>query len=151
MGRLSTILSTLWSQAAGPGGSGSVLAANKTTITFDGEEIHGLKGFTYKVYLDRQDVRAISKHERIGVVYGREHVKGKILVHSNNEKLNGYMKNRASFQIMVMTMQDSYPQKLGQKKMTFDGCHIDDREFQLDAHGYGLTTYTFTADRVREE
>ena len=110
----------------------AVLAANKTTITFDGEAIHGLKGFTYKVYKDRQDVRGIGLNERIGVVYGRLHVKGKILVHSNSELLNKHMDNNTSLQIVMSIMQDSYPEGLGLKTITFDGVHVDDREFQLD-------------------
>ena len=35
-------------------------------------------------------------------------------------------------------------------KYIFDGVTIQDREFQIDSHGYALTTYTFTADRLRE-
>ncbi len=128
----------------------AVLAANKSELLFDGEKIHGLKGFTYKVYKDRQDVRGVGMNERLGVVYGRLHVKGKILVHSNSELLNKHMDNNTTFQIILSVMQDSYPEGLGLKQFTFDGCHVDDREFQLDSHGYALTTYTFTADRLRE-
>lgn len=114
---------------------------------------------------------------REGLVYGRLHVKGKILVHSNVEVLaqgyapvggtlveeaelvmdlacpllNRHMENNTSFQIILSVMQDSYPEGLGLKKFVFDGCHVDDREFQLDSHGYAVTAYTFTADRIREE
>jgi len=129
----------------------AILAANKTEVLFDGQPLPGLKGFTYKVYKDRQDVRGIGKNERLGVVYGRLHVKGQILIHSNSEFLNKKMESNESFQIVVQIEQTSYPEALGVKKLTFDGCHVDDREFTLDSHGYGLTTYTFTADRVREE
>jgi len=128
----------------------AVLAANKTEILLDGEKIHGLKGFTYKVYKDRQDVPGIGMNERIGVVYGRLRVEGKILVHSNSELLNKHMENNTSFQIIMSIMQDSYPEGLGVKQFTFDGCHVDYREFQLESHGYALTTYIFTADRIRE-
>jgi hypothetical protein len=129
----------------------AVLAANKTEILFDGEKIHGLKGFTYEVFKDRQDVPGIGMNERIGVVYGRLRVKGKILVHSNSELLNKHMENNTHFQIIMSIKQDSYPEGLGVKMFTFDGCHVDYREFQLDNHGYALTTYTFTADRIRED
>jgi hypothetical protein len=129
----------------------SVLAANKTEILFDGEKIHGIKGFTYEVYKDSQDVRGIGLNERIGVVFGRLYVKGKILVHYNSELLNRHLDNNTHFQIIMTTMQDSYPESLGVKKFTFDGCHVDYREFQLESNGYALTTYIFTADRVKEE
>ena len=129
----------------------AVMAANKTEILFDNEKIHGLKGFTYEVFTDQQDVPGIGANERIGVVYGRLRVTGKILVHSNSEALNKHMENNTHFQIIMVTTQDSYPEGLGVKRFTFDGCHIDYREFQLENHGYALTTYTFSADRIRED
>jgi hypothetical protein len=129
----------------------AVFAANKTEILFDGEKIHGLEGFTYEVDSERRDVPGIGTTERSGVVYGRLRVKGKILVHSNSELLNGHMENNTHFQIIMSIMQDSYPEGLGVKKFTFDGCHVDRREFQLGSHGYALTTYSFSADRIREE
>lgn len=128
----------------------AVLAANKTEILFDGEKIHGVKGFTYKVFKDQQDVPGIGMNERIGVVHGRLRIEGKIHVHSNSEALNKHLENGTHFQIIMTIMQDSYPEGLGTKQFTFDGCHIERREFQLDSHEYALTTYTFTADRVRE-
>ena len=128
----------------------AVLAANKTEILFDGEKIHGLKGFAYKVFMDQQDVPGIGMNERVGVVYGRLRVEGKILVNSNSELLNQHMENNTHFQIIMTITQDSYPEGLGVKQFTFDGCHLNYREFQLDNHEYGLTTYAFTADRIRE-
>ena len=89
-------------------------------------------------------------NERVGVVYGRLRVEGKILVNSNSELLNQHMENNTHFQIIMTITQDSYPEGLGVKQFTFDGCHLNYREFQLDNHEYGLTTYAFTADRIRE-
>lgn len=129
----------------------AILAANKTEILVDGDKIHGIKGFNYSYCTDQQDVPAIGNNERIGVVYGGSKVEGKILVHSNSEVLNTHMSNNTHFEIIMTIMQDSYPEGLGMKKFTFSGCHISYREFELDSHGYGLTTYTFTADRLREE
>jgi hypothetical protein len=128
-----------------------VLAANKTEVMFDGEKIGGLKGFAFKVFEDKQEVRGIGTEERLGVVYGRLHIKGQVLIHSNSEFLNRRMLEREPFQVVVRIDQSTYPEKSGTKSITFDGCHIDDREFTLDANGYALTTYTFTADRLREE
>lgn len=128
-----------------------ILSANKTEILFDGEKIPGLRGFAFKAYDDRQDVRGIGAQERIGVVYGRLQIKGQVIVNSNSELLNRHMNDRTAFQIVVQVDQSAYPEDMGAKKITFDGCHIDEREFTLDANGYALTTYTFTADRLREE
>ncbi len=198
--------------AGAPKAEAAVLAANKTEILFDGEEILGLKGFTYKVYKDRQDVRGLGVKERTGVTYvvgkvdedgevtwttyghsprqvaammkrnsspmgGSYHVEGTVTFISPRDVqdlmgdiqpippidfaddasdrtaplLTNHMDNNTSFQIDLSIMQDSYPEGLGIKQFTFDGCHVDDREFQIDSHGYALTTYTFTGDRIREE
>ena len=128
----------------------AVLAANKTEILFDGEKIHGLKAFTYRVSKDPQEVRALGLSERIGVAYGKLQVEGTILVHSNSELLNKHQENNTHFQIIMSVVQDTYPEGLGIKQFTFDGCHIRERGFELAANGYALTTYTFIADRVRE-
>jgi hypothetical protein len=191
----------------------AILAPEKTEILFDGEEIHGLKGFTYKVYKDRQDVRGIGMNERVGLTYAEaqpdeegdlalttygmplrrlaraiEHLRQRGRIHeqiqiegeitivclpeiqdevlltqslspadfaaeagcSASPLVCEHMENHTSFQISLSVMQESYPEGLGIKQFTFDGVHIDDREFQLDSHGYALTTYTFTADRLRE-
>lgn len=37
-----------------------------------------------------------------------------------------------------------------QYMFTFYGYNMGDKESQIDSHGYALTTYTFTADRIRE-
>lgn len=151
---------------------GAVLAANKTDILFDGEKIHGLKGFTYIVcgigmnertaegsliYNDDQTIEVqgigLGLNAGTGASNANMHVKGKILVYSNSELselLNKHLDAGMSFQVILSVMQDSYPEGLGLKQFTFDGCHVDDREFQLDSHGYALTTYTFTSDRLRE-
>jgi len=132
------IVPSLAAHAAAP-------AANKTEILFDGQQISGLKGFTYKVYKDRQDVRGIGMNERIGVLYGRLHVKGKILVHSNSELLNEHMDNNTSFQIM----QDSYPEGLGIKQFTFRECTIDAVEYLVNPAGLiDFTVYSFTCAGV---
>ena len=153
---------------------------NRTDILFDGEKVHGLVRFEFEIYgvrdngvedllitgwlkilpngntilklnpVKNRPVEDPMQEARLGVVYGRLHVKGKILVHSNSELLNKHMDNNTHFQIILSIMQDSYPEGLGLRQLTFDGCHCDDREFQIDSHGYALTTYTFTADRLRE-
>ena len=129
------------------GTDGAVLAANKTEIIFDGEKIHGLKGFTYKVYKDRQDVRGIGMNERIGVVYGRLHVKGKILVHGNSELLNKHMDNNTHVEIIITFQQEGYAAGEGIQRLSLEGCRIERRTTEAETD---IVTYTFTADRIRE-
>lgn len=129
-----------------------IVNANKVEILFDGQLIAGIKGFTFKVYKDKQEIPAIGSHETFGYSYGKLHVRGQILVHSNSKLLNEHMEADTTFQIVVSMPADSFqPGVEGVlKQMTFDEVHVDDREFSLDAHGYALTTYTWSAIRVRE-
>jgi len=102
------------------------IAANGITVNcFSGD----FPVFGYKVYRNRQDVRCAGMRKHIGAVYGRLHVKGKILagggsenilsalfvdvrgkilVHSNSELLDKHMDNNTSLQIR----QESYPEGL---------------------------------------
>ncbi len=128
----------------------AVFSANKTELLFDGEKIHGLSHFSYEVFKDTRDVSGIGIGERIGVARGGLKIQGLIGVNSNSELLNKHLDNNTHFQIIMSVQQDTYPEGLGVKQFTFDGCHIEKREFTLEAHGVGHTVYTFNADRVRE-
>jgi len=131
----------------------TILTANNTQIQIDGKKVPGLRSISYKTIRNRQDVPEIGINERIGVVFGRWKITGTIIVNSVSEILNGHMEKDSNFQI-VITMIVPPVTADGQettKKLTFDNCHLDDREFSLDAHGYAITTYTFTATRLREE
>ncbi len=130
-----------------------IVTANKVEILFDGKQIPGIKGFTFKVYKDKKEIPAIGSSETFGYSYGKLHIRGQILVHSNSKLLNDHMEQDNTFQIVVAMPLDSFQPGADSiiKKMTFDEVHVDDREFSLDAHGYAMTTYTWSAIRVREE
>lgn len=130
-----------------------IVTANKVEILFDGQPIPGIKGFTFKVYKDKREIPAIGMQETFGYSYGKLHIRGQILVHSNSKLLNDHMQKDTSFQIVLAMPLDSFQPGADSliKKMTFDETHVDDREFSLDAHGYAVTTYTWSAVRVREE
>jgi hypothetical protein len=131
----------------------TILTANNTTILIDGKKIPGLRSVSYKTIRNRQDVPEIGLNERIGVVFGRWKITGTVIVNSVSEGLNKHMEDDSPFQIVItMLVPPLTPDgQEATKKLTFDNCHLDDREFSLDAHGYALTTYTFTSTRIREE
>ncbi|MFH1724505.1 MAG: hypothetical protein ABII00_07775 [Elusimicrobiota bacterium] len=128
----------------------AVLAANKTEIMFDGEKIHGLKGFTYKVYKDRRDVRGDGKKEGTGLLQKRLHVIGEILVHSSSELLDKHMDNNTSLQIILQTiMQDSYPEGLSGPTFRFHECAIEGmRPLSRGDGARAFTVYSFRAAGV---
>mgnify|MGYP000153162771 CR=1 FL=1 len=129
-----------------------IVNANVVDIMFDGKPIPGLKGFTFKIYKDKREIPAIGSRETFGYSYGKLHIRGQILVHSNSTLLNEHMENDTTFQITInMPLDPFMPGSEGAvKNIAFDECHVEDREFSLDAHGYAVTTYTWSAVRIRE-
>lgn len=131
----------------------TILTANNTHVTIDGQPVPGLRSISYKTIRNRQDVPEIGVNKRIGVVFGRWKITGTIIVNSVSETLNKHMEADSNFQI-VITMDIPPVDPNGQKttkSLSFDQCHLDDREFSLDAHGYAITTYTFTSTELREK
>lgn len=128
----------------------TVLAATNSSVLVDGESIEGLQSITYETVKNQQDVAAIGTDERIDVSFGLKVVNGAMRVKSTSLKLNELMTSNAAFQIVANLKKDL---GMSQSKQTlaFDDCFIADRDFGLDASGVAVTTYTFTATRVREE
>lgn len=120
---------------------GGVSATYKTGILFGGEEVSELIGFTYKVYKDRQDV--------IGN-YGLLRVRGKILVHSNSELLNGYFDDDISFQIVLSKIQSLHLKEAGNQRFTLHSCQLDtiDNLVNNSTDEVDFHIYSFSCDVI---
>ncbi len=130
----------------------TILSANRSnvSITTEGEEpktIEGLQSITYKSLREREDVAGIGSDERIDVAFGLKIVKGSLKVKSTDSTLNNALSNGTAFQLIANLKSQSEKQGT----VTFDQCYLDDKEFQIDASGIGITTYFFNATNVREE
>jgi len=127
----------------------TILSASGSKVSIDGSPIEGLQSIEYKYTRNRKDIEAIGTDERIGVDYGMKVVTGTLKVKSTSKKLDGLLNKPtedAKFQIVAEL-------KKGQvvSKATFDDCWLDDKSFSMDSNGVGISTYTFSATRVREE
>jgi hypothetical protein len=131
---MATILSAKESQVllAGPNGDA-------------GAPIEGLQAISYRVNRSRQDIPAIGSDERIGVDFGLKLVTGALTVKSTNDTLNTILANNDTFQITANLKKGELT-----KTVAFDECYLDDKQVGLDANGVLVTTYAFTATRVRE-
>ena len=107
--------------------------------------IEGLQAITYRVNRSRQDIPAIGSDERIGVDFGLKVAIGTLMVKSTNDTLNTSLANNETFQITANLKKGDLT-----KTVAFDECYLDDKQVGLDANGVLVTTYTFTATRVRE-
>jgi hypothetical protein len=131
--------------------SESIISANVSGITVDGKSIPGLMTIEYKVVRNRQNIHHIGVDERIGVDYGPMFVSGSMRVRSTypifDKKLLTTVGEKNSFQLVVEL------KKWGTavKKLIFDDCYLEGKSFAMDTNGVGVTDYTWTATRLREE
>lgn len=130
----------------------TILSAKESQVLLAGPDgdagapIEGLQAITYKVDRSRQDVPAIGTDERIGVDFGLKIVNGTLTVKSTSDALNTILANNDTFQITANLKKGDLT-----KTVAFDECYLDDKQVGLDANGVLVTTYAFTARRVREE
>jgi hypothetical protein len=110
-----------------------------------GAPIEGLQAITYRVNRSRSDIAALGTDERIGVDFGLKLVIGSLTVKSTSEALDAMLANNDTFQLTANLKKGDLL-----KTVAFDGCYLDDKQVGLDASGVVVTTYTFTATRVRE-
>jgi hypothetical protein len=110
------------------------------------ETLEGLQSIEYRQVKNRHDVGAIGTDERIAVYFGLKLVSGKLTIASANSTLDKLLNDNTSFSLTVTL-------KFGDatRNVTFDGCYLDEKLFDLDRETHGQTAYTFTATRVREE
>ena len=129
----------------------TLISANVSNIKVDGEVIPGLQAIDFKIVRNRQNVHNIGIDERIGVDYGPMFVTGNLRVRSTYPKLDTMLITGVSdvkpFQLVVEL------KKLGQsiKTLSFDDCYLEGKTFAMDANGVGVSDYSFTATRLREQ
>jgi hypothetical protein len=133
----------------------TILSANRSnvSITVEGQEpqtIEGLQSITYRSFQNREDVAAIGTDERIDVAFGLKIVKGCLQIKSTNTTLNELLSDGTSFQLVANLKSGGGDQESVQR-VTFDQCYLDDKEFEIDVSGIGVTNYYFNATKVREE
>ena len=128
----------------------TVFSANRSNVLVDGEAIEGLQSLTYRVVTEREDVCAIGSSERVAVSFGLRRVQGEIAVRSANFKLDSLLDKQAQFQVVANLKKDESNDS-PKRTVSFDECYLENKDFAIGAGGTVLTTYIFTATRVREE
>ena len=127
----------------------TVFSSNKSSVVVDGEAIEGLQSLAYRVQTEQEDVRGVGSDERVAVVFGLRVVQGELAVKSISTKLDGLLEKQGVFQLVADLKQDD-SDKSPKRKLSFDGCYVRDKQFSLAANGSVLTTYAFSATRLRE-
>jgi len=126
-----------------------IFAANRSNVLVDGKAIEGLQSLVYRVITEREDIRAVGSDERVDVIFGLRSVQGELVVRSTNLLLDSFLQARDKFQL-VASLKRSADE--GDKyTLSFDDCYVETKSFAMEAGSTVVTTYGFTATRVREE
>lgn len=128
----------------------TIFSANRSNVLVDGEAIEGLQSLTFRVVTEREDIRAIGSAERVSVSFGLRTVQGEIAVRSANYKLDEHLDKQSSFQI-VANLKKEEAADAPKRTLSFDECFVESKDFSIGAGGTVVTTYVYSATRVREE
>lgn len=128
----------------------TVFSANRSNVLIDGEAVDGLQSLVYRITTEREDVRAIGSSERVTVSFGLRTVQGELIVRSAYYKLDDLLDKQAPFQIVANLKKDDSSDS-PKRTVSFDECFVENKDFSVGAGGTVVTTYVFTATRVREE
>lgn len=128
----------------------TLFSANRSNVLVDGEAIEGLQSLAFRVVTEREDIRAIGSAERVGISFGLRTVQGEIAVRSASFKLDAHLAAQSAFQIVANLKKDDAADS-PKRTVSFDDCFVENKDFNIGAGGTVVTTYVFSATRVREE
>ncbi len=124
----------------------SLFSANSSSVTVNGEAVPGVQAVDYRQVRDQGAIYALASAERIAVHYGATRVEGPLSIASANPAMDGLSSSGEPFQLIAQLAHGETS-----RSVTFDECHMVDKQFAMSTGGAGETVYAFTAIRVREE
>ncbi len=124
----------------------SLFSANSSSVTVNGEAVPGVQAVDYRQVRDQGEIYALGSAERIAVHYGAMRVEGRLSIASANPAMDGLSSSGEAFQLIAQLAHGETS-----RSVTFDECHMVDKQFAMSTGGAGETVYAFTAIRVREE
>ena len=128
----------------------TVFSANRSSVLIDGAAVDGLQSLVFRVVTEREDIRAVGSNERADVSFGLRTVQGELIVKSANYVLDTHLQDQSRFQL-VANLKKGEGQDAPKRTLSFDDCYMETKAFSMDAGGSAVTTYGFSATRVREE
>ena len=128
----------------------TVFSSSRSSVLVDGEQLEGLQSLAFNVTTEQEDVRGVGTTERVAVIFGLRMVEGELAIRSANTKLDTLLTEQGKFQL-VANLKQSDAADSPKRTMSFDDCYVSNKSFQLGAGGSVLTSYRFTATRLREE
>ncbi|WP_261565092.1 hypothetical protein [Frankia gtarii] len=123
-----------------------IFTAFASEARVNNDVIEGLQSIDYRHVRNRHDVGAIGTDERVAVYFGLRFVTGALRVASGNATLDGLLDSGTEFVVSTVLRHGD-----ASRKVTFEGCVLDEKTFTLSTEAHGEAVYTFSATRVREE
>lgn len=123
-----------------------VFTAFASEVRINNELVDGLQSIEYRHAKNRYDVGAIGTDERVAVYFGLKVVTGSLRVASDNATLDGLLDSGEQFVISAVLRHGD-----ATRKVTFQGCVLDEKTFSLSTQAHGEAIYAFSAIRVKEE
>ncbi len=121
-------------------------------LLIDGEEVKGVKRFSYKVDKSRWNAARPGFGEWTHVKGGDNvFIRGKIMITLESDTLKRFMDKEELFDIELPLNNRSQISKGIIGRLSLDNCRIISREIQIKSHGYNIVVYTFIAERIDEE
>lgn len=128
----------------------ALFVANRSSVLIDGVAVEGLQSLVYRVVTEREDIRAVGSGERVDVSFGLRSVQGELVVKSADYVLDAHLSGQSSFQLVANLKKDPATDA-PRRTLSFDDCYVEGKSFGMDAGGSAVTTYAFSATRIREE
>jgi hypothetical protein len=128
----------------------ALFVANRSSVLIDGAVVEGLQSLAFRVITEREDIRAVGSSERVDVSFGLRTVQGELVVKSATYVLDTHLAGQSSFQL-VANLKKDLATDAPRRTLSFDDCYVEGKSFGMDAGGSAVTTYAFSATRVREE
>lgn len=134
-----------------PYGTSYLGSANVSSIKVDGEVVTGAQSLSIKFERERRNIYEVGAEFRKGVDFGQLFITGALQVRTTFAKLDALLllepSQIKSFQLLVEIKKGPAQTKL----ITLDQCYLETKQFEINASGVGLSTYIFTATRMREQ
>jgi hypothetical protein len=126
-----------------------VVSAQESNVTIEGTKVDGLQSLEYRVERGQIDVTAIGQETFVGMAEsGLLKVTGNLRVRSLCPVLDALLLEPVPTAFsMVATLVRAGTQI---RQIEFEDCYLDDKSFEMETGGVGLTVYNFTAKTVRE-
>ena len=126
-----------------------VVSAQESNVTIDGNIVAGLQSLEYKVERGQIDITAIGKETFVGMAEsGLLKVTGTLRVRSLCPTLDALLTEPVPTAFsMVATLVRAGTQI---RQIEFSEVFLDDKSFEMETGGVGVTVYNFTAKTVRE-